>query len=139
MQTFKVVGLPGMSGKIEASRIKTLAKLFNSPKRLVLSFSDGSFAAIHYLANGSKGFPKERVEVFVAGKILQLNNFRSMKGWGWSNFSSMKLWRQDKGQLCCTSAFINSLQVDREPLIPKDEILEVARVSIEIAEAARKQ
>ena len=106
---------------------------------IILSFSDGSFATIHYLANGSKGYPKERVEVFVAGKILQLNNFRSMKGWGWSNFSSMKSWRQDKGQIGCANAFVNSLQNDGEPLIPKDEIIEVARVTIEIAEAARHQ
>jgi len=25
---------------------------------------------VHYLANGDRGFPKERLEVFCAGKVL---------------------------------------------------------------------
>ena len=32
-----------------------------------LSFADGSFGTVHYLANGNKSFPKERLEVFCAG------------------------------------------------------------------------
>ena len=31
-----------------------------------------------YLANGSKAFPKERLEVFAAGRVLQLDNFRKL-------------------------------------------------------------
>lgn len=32
-----------------------------------LFFADGSFGRVHYLANGHKSFPKERVEVFCGG------------------------------------------------------------------------
>ncbi|MDP2013139.1 MAG: Gfo/Idh/MocA family oxidoreductase, partial [Actinomycetota bacterium] len=51
---------------------------------ITLSFADGSVGAIHYLANGHKSFPKERLEVFAAGHILQLDNFLKLRGWGWS-------------------------------------------------------
>ena len=63
-----------------------------------LKFEDGSIGTVHYLANGSKAFPKERLEVFAAGRVLQLDNFRKLKGFGWPGFDKMNLWRQDKGQ-----------------------------------------
>src|SRR5256884_7317683 len=43
---------------------------------ITLEFADGSVGTVHYLANGDRGFPKERLEVFCAGKVLQLDNFR---------------------------------------------------------------
>ena len=47
-----------------------------------LSFDDGSIGTVHYLANGTKSFPKERLEVFCGGRILHLDNFRSLRGHG---------------------------------------------------------
>jgi hypothetical protein len=69
-----------------------------------LSFADGSFGTVHYLANGHKSFPKERLEVFAAGRVLQLDNPKSLKGYGWSGFRSIGLWRQDKRQKACAAA-----------------------------------
>lgn len=102
-----------------------------------LSFEDGSMGAVHYLANGSKAFPKERLEVFAAGRVLQLDNFRKLTGFGWPGFGKMNLWRQDKGQKACAAAFLKAVKDGGAPPIPFDEIVEVARVSIEAAEAAR--
>ena len=42
---------------------------------LSIYFSGGSIGTINYFANGSKLFPKERLEVFTDNKIFQLNNF----------------------------------------------------------------
>jgi predicted dehydrogenase/threonine dehydrogenase-like Zn-dependent dehydrogenase len=104
---------------------------------ITLQFADGSVGAIHYLANGDKGFPKERLEVFCAGKVLQLDNFRSLRGWGWKHFSKMHLWRQDKGQSACASTFLDAVKQGQPAPIPLDEILEVSRVSIELQNALR--
>lgn len=41
-----------------------------------LKFEDGSIGYINFFANGPILFPKERVEVFSEGKVLQLDNFR---------------------------------------------------------------
>ena len=100
-----------------------------------LKFDDGSMGVVHYLANGSKAFPKERLEVFAAGRVLQLDNFRKLKGFGWPGFSSMNLWRQDKGQKACTAAFIKAISQGGPAPIPFDEIVEVAMASIEVAGA----
>ncbi len=101
-----------------------------------LGFADGSLGAIHYFANGSKSFPKERLEVFASGSVLQLDNFRKLHGYGWPGFRSMNLWRQDKGQRDCARAFVDAVAGRAAPPIPLDEVLEVARASIRAAELA---
>ena len=103
-----------------------------------LAFEDGSMGSIHYFANGGKSFPKERIEVFCDNAVLQLDNFRKLRGFGWKGFNKMNLWSQDKGQKNCVDAFMGSVKKGRENPIPQDEIFEVARVSVDIAEMLRK-
>jgi predicted dehydrogenase/threonine dehydrogenase-like Zn-dependent dehydrogenase len=105
---------------------------------ITLGFEDGSFGTLLYLANGAASFPKERVEVFAAGRVLQLDNFRKLKGYGWSGFSKMNLWKQDKGQNACAEAFLQALEKGT-PAIPPEEIFEVARITIAVAELLREQ
>lgn len=100
---------------------------------LLLEFSDGSIATVHYLANGNKGFPKERIEVFAAGRVLQLDNFLKLRGWGWKGFSKLNLWRQDKGQSGCSVSFMRSVTGAGEAAINVTELIEVSRVTIEAA------
>ena len=98
-----------------------------------LKFIDGSLGTVHYFANGSKAFPKERLEVFSNGAVLQLDNFRKLKGFGWKGFKKMNLWKQDKGQAACAAAFVDAVKKGGPAPIPLEEIIEIARVSIEIA------
>ena len=97
---------------------------------ITLGFEDGSFGTILYLANGAANFPKERIEIFAEGKVLQLDNFRKLRGFGWKDFNKMSLFSQNKGQNACVSAFIEALK-SGVPCIPIDEIFEVANASIE--------
>jgi predicted dehydrogenase/threonine dehydrogenase-like Zn-dependent dehydrogenase len=106
---------------------------------VTLGFADGSFGTIHYFANGAASFPKERVEVFAAGRVLQLDNFRKLTGYGWPGFSKMNLWRQDKGQNACAAAFLKAIEQGGETPIPANEIFEVAKVTIEAALQLRAQ
>ncbi|MCC4797875.1 dehydrogenase [Enterovibrio norvegicus] len=104
---------------------------------ITLSFEDGSIGSIHYFANGGKDFPKERIEVFASDAVLQLDNFRKLTGFGWKGFSKMKLSSQDKGQLNCSKAFVDSIREGTASPISFDEILEVARVSCQVAKQLR--
>ncbi|MDF1683531.1 MAG: bi-domain-containing oxidoreductase [Legionellaceae bacterium] len=106
---------------------------------IILGFADGSFGTIHYLANGASSYPKERVEVFTAGRVLQLDNFRRLKGFGWPGFSKMNLMRQDKGQVVCVTAFLEAMERGAATPIPIQEIFEVARVTLEAALQLREQ
>ena len=49
---------------------------------LQMTLTDGSIVETVYFANGSKAFPKERLEVFAGGRILPLDNFRKLTGFG---------------------------------------------------------
>ena len=97
-----------------------------------LSFEDGSIGTIHYYANGSKSFPKERLEVFAGGGVLQLDNYRKLVGFGWPGFKKMNLWQQDKGQKACVKAFIDAISKGSTSPIPVEEIFEVSRISIKL-------
>jgi len=102
-----------------------------------LSFADGSFGTIHYLANGGKAFPKERIEVFCGNAVLQMDNYRVLTGFGWSGFKKMRLMKQDKGQVACAKAFVDSVKSGKPSPIPYEEVMESSRISIEVAESLR--
>ena len=83
------------------------------------------------IANGNNKFPKEKIEIFVGGKILELNNFRVLKGYGWKRFRKYKTFIQDKGHRASTKAFIKSL-IDGTQLIKAEDIFEVSQATIEL-------
>ena len=105
---------------------------------ITLGFADGSFGTIFYLANGAANFPKERIEVFTAGRTLQLDNFRKLTGFSWPGFRQMNLLTQDKGQKAGAAAFLKALEVGT-PSIPAAELFEVARTTIDAAHQLREQ
>ncbi len=104
---------------------------------ITLTFNDGSFGTIHYLANGAADFPKERIEVFAAGRVLEIDNFRVLRAWGWPGVSKMSLWKQDKGHSRGVQAFVRAIENGEASPIPAGEIFEVALASIEAAEQMR--
>lgn len=99
---------------------------------LQLEFDNGSIGTIHYFSNGNKLYPKERLEIFSGGKILRLDNFRSLEAWGWKGFSKWNLWRQDKGQAQCAVEFVDAIKGGKKSPIPIEEIFEVGRIAIEL-------
>lgn len=100
---------------------------------LHMRFHDGSIGTVHYFSNGSRSFPKERLEVFCSGKILQLDNYRKLKGWGIPGFRTRRLLAQDKGQVACCSAFLKAIETGSPPPIPVSEIFEVQRRLLEVS------
>jgi hypothetical protein len=63
---------------------------------------------------------------------------QKLRGFGWKCFTKMNLWAQDKGPGSCVDAFMESVRDGGENPIPQDEIFEVARVSVDIAESLRR-
>jgi len=103
-----------------------------------LTFEDGSIGTVHYFANGHQSFPKERLEVYTAGRILQLDNFRKLTGYGWPGFKKMNLWSQDKGHKAEMAAWINSIRYGKPAPIPFQEIIEVTQAILNIVEQAQQ-
>lgn len=109
-------------------------KISDDKVSITVSFEDGSIGTVHYFANGHRSYPKEKVEVFTDGKILSLDNYKTLKGYGWSDFKKMKLWSQDKGHVQCVRSFVDAIARGLPSPISPDELLEVTARTIEAAE-----
>lgn len=107
-----------------------------------IKFIDGSLATINYFTNGNRAYAKEKIDIFVGGRSLHLDNYINLTGHGWKYFKKYKLWRQDKGQHEMTKRYLSLLIKGTEkksPLIAIDEIFEIAKLTIDIADAAIKK
>ncbi len=118
---------------ITEARVSAMSGRVRDTATLDLKFADGSIGTIHYFANGSKAFPKERLDVFSGGRVLQLDNFRVLRGFGWPGLGTNRLWKQDKGQKACAEAFVEAVRKGGPSPVPFDELVEVSRVVIELA------
>lgn len=102
-----------------------------------VAFADGSTAVVHYLANGSTSFPKERIEAFTDGRIWQLDNWRRLRAFGGRGGQGHRFSRMQKGHGEELTAFATSVRTGGPPPIPYDEIFEVSRWAIRAAVLAR--
>jgi predicted dehydrogenase len=122
--------------EIEHAAIDRMQSQCGDTATISLRFKDGSIGAVHYFANGPKSLSKERLEVFASGRVLQLDNYRVLRGFGWPGFKSMRLWRQDKGQRVCAAAFYGAISGGVRScqtagfIIPTAELIEVGRRTV---------
>lgn len=106
---------------------------------ITLSFADGSIGTLHYFGNGHKSYDKETMEVFSDGRVLRLENFRRLVGYGWPGFSKMKLGRQDKGHHEEFRRLTEAIAQGGPPVMPFDEIENVMRATFAAVESAQDE
>jgi predicted dehydrogenase/threonine dehydrogenase-like Zn-dependent dehydrogenase len=75
---------------------------------IIVKFNDGSVGNLTYLANGDKAMPKESIEIFGAGNIAVINDFRN--GIVFKNGRKTKLISAGKGHKEEIEAFFNSIR-----------------------------
>jgi predicted dehydrogenase/threonine dehydrogenase-like Zn-dependent dehydrogenase len=98
---------------------------------ITLRFADGSTGTLQYISTGHRSFPKERVTVFCDGRVLELDNFRSLRGWGWPKFKKHKLWfTQDKGHAAEVASFVERVQQGGIPLIRIETLQNVTATAL---------
>lgn len=95
---------------------------------ILLKYENGTNAVINYFANGSKSYSKERLEVFSQERVLIMDNWRKLKGYGFKGFKS-KSTSQDKGHANQFNYLVERIQQGGEPLIPFDEIINTTKAS----------
>ena len=105
---------------------------------LHLGFAERSMASIRYLANGHRGFPKERIELFADGAVVRIDNWRAMRGWGVGGLTTHLPHAQDKGHSALAAAFVAAVREAGPAPIPAEEILEVSRWAIRAGILASK-
>ena len=105
---------------------------------ILLKYEDGSNAVINYFANGSKSFPKEKVEVFLQEKVLTLDNWRVLTGYGFKKFSKMKS-GMDKGHKAEFALLNDRTQNGGEALIPFESIVNTTKASFACIQSLKEK
>jgi predicted dehydrogenase/threonine dehydrogenase-like Zn-dependent dehydrogenase len=96
----------------------------NDNVAVVVEFANGSLGTVTYTAAGDKSFPKERVEVFSAGRVGVLDDFRNLTlvRDGKSRVVQSRL-RQDKGHAAEWRALVESVKTSgQSPIAMRDLI-----------------
>lgn len=73
--------------------------------------------------------------MFCGGGVLQLDNFRTLQGFGWKGFSKQKSSGQDKGHNNELKAVVDALEQGKPAPIPFDEIVKVTDISLALVES----
>ena len=105
---------------------------------ILLKYENGTNAVINYFANGSKSYVKERVEVFSQEKVLVLDNWRKLEGFGVKGFSKMT-GTMDKGHKRQFALLNERVQKGGEALIPFESIVNTTRASFACIESLKKK
>lgn len=101
-----------------------------------LGFATGSVATIHYWTNGPRSYPKERIEVFQAGRALVIDNWRALRAFDWPGAPRMWM-RQDKGHRAGVAEFLGRIASRAEAPIPFADLVRTTRTALACLESAR--
>lgn len=119
--------------KIEVSSIspttRSLAK--NDNFTTTITFNDGSIANLIYTAIGTANYQKESMEIFVDGKVLEMNNYEELKIYS-DNKSCIKKKYSSKGQFEELEAFGQAIKNNDNWPIPLWQQIQSTRISLEV-------
>lgn len=105
---------------------------------LLLRYENGTNAVVNYFANGSKSYPKERVELFAQEKVLVLDNWRKLEGYGVKGFSKMKS-GMDKGQKAEFALLTERCENGGESLIPFESIVNTTKATFAAIQSLKER
>ncbi|MBN2582457.1 MAG: bi-domain-containing oxidoreductase [Planctomycetes bacterium] len=111
----------GMVGRGPAVREDKMA--------ITIVLEDGSVGSVQYYANGAKNYPKEQLVVFSDGRVVELDNFRKLTGYGFRGFGKFKTFRMDKGHRAEFAAFVRQVAEGGPSLVPLDNLVNVTLAS----------
>lgn len=105
---------------------------------VLLKYENGSTGTINYFSNGSKSYDKERIEIYSQEKTLVIENFISLKAYGYKGFSNLKT-KLDKGHLEQFKQLVRLSNGEIGILIPFDELVNTTKASFAAIESLRKK
>ncbi len=103
---------------------------------ILVRFVDGSTGAIVYSSLGDASVPKEYIEVFAAGRVVQLDDYCRLTVTRSGKQKTSKS-AQDKGQQGLVTAFLTATRGKGEAPIPLRELAAVTEATFAIEESLR--
>lgn len=128
-----LVGQPPVS--IHAQALPDSGRYHQDNVVITAGFADGSVGTISYLANGDKSVPKEKLEVFCAGRVALLDDFSLLE---MVNNGKREVVRdrfgQDKGHRAAWKAFLEAVRSGGPPPIAYADLIGVTRATFKAVE-----
>jgi predicted dehydrogenase len=104
---------------------------------VTLKFADGSNGTVAYLAEGDRALPKERVEIFGAGRAFVIEDFRAASQYAGGRETRTRLRAQDKGQREEVRAVCAALRQGAPAPIPLEDLVNTTRATFRILDSLR--
>jgi predicted dehydrogenase len=106
---------------------------------MTFNFADGSLGVVDYLASGDKSFAKERVEVFCAGRVAVLDDYRSLEMVRDGQRKVIKsAFKQDKGHFDEMQTFAQAIRAGGPAPIPYEQMIGVTNAMFAAVESIRR-
>ncbi len=119
--------------EVKASAIRPASRQWRRNDNFVatVSYDDGSVCTLTYTALGDKGYPKERMDIFGDGKVISMDDFKSLtvvggKHEGWSSKTV------DKGQFREVELLADALLRSAPWPISLGEQVQATRISLDV-------
>ena len=106
---------------------------------ITLRFADGSNGTIAYLSEGDKSLAKERVEIFGAGRVFVLDDYRRATLYKDGREEQVALKAQDKGQQTQVRQVCASVHGGAAAPISVDELAATTRATFRVLDALRER
>ena len=106
---------------------------------ITLRFADGSNGTVAYLSEGDKGLAKERVEIFGAGRVFVLDDYRRATLYKDGREEQVTLKAQDKGQQAQVRQICASVLAGGPAPISLDELAATSRATFRVLDSLRER
>ena len=98
---------------------------------VMLTFEDGSVGTITYTALGSADHPKELLDIYTDGRVLQIIDFKEFRAVG---CKSQRLTKHDKGHAGELAAFARAVRGETPWPIPLWQQVQAMRIAFKVEE-----
>jgi predicted dehydrogenase/threonine dehydrogenase-like Zn-dependent dehydrogenase len=132
-------GAPPVSVFAEAIGAKSSKIVDADSVFITLRFADGSNGSIAYLSEGDKSLAKERVEIFGAGRVFVLDDFRRATLYKDGREEQVTLKVQDKGQQAQVRQVCASVLGGGAAPISLEELAATTRATFRVLDSLRER
>jgi len=134
-----LTGAPPVSVFAESINAKSSKIVDADSVFITLRFADGSNGTVAYLAEGDKSLTKERVEVFGAGRVFVLDDFRRATLYKDGREEQLTLKAQDKGQQAQVRHVCVSVLEGGAAPIGLDDLAATSRATFRVLDSLRER
>jgi len=134
-----LTGAPPVSVFAEAISARSSKIVDADSVFITLRFADGSNGSIAYLSEGDKSLAKERVEIFGAGRVFVLDDFRRATLCKDGREEQVTLKAQDKGQQAQVRQVCASVLGGGAAPIGLDELAATSRATFRVLDSLRER